>query len=242
MEASGAAEQVAGLAKEAMVALVHVAAALSQMVNQNPEAAANELTVVVDSRSEYADEALYWRARIAGAEAEPAARSAAAKDYVELLRRLPEGGRRREVQVLFAAMTEPGRVLSAEEARSLSMRNLEAIGRALHGYAADHGGRLPRALHDLLDGYVQDPAVLVRPGAREDGGGRPYAYRPGLTAELVAADQSGRPTYAAAGAAVAWETEAASPGGTGPKSRLVLLVDGRVRAVQEQESCAPAAR
>ncbi len=240
MDPSAAAKEIAGLARDAMVVLVHVAAALSQMAMNDPETAAGELTVIVNRAApgRYADEALYWRARIAGAQGNANARAAAAKDYAELLRRLPKGSRRREARVLLAAITEPGRVLTAEEAARQSARTLAKIGRALHAYAADHGRRLPGALHDLLDGYVEDAGVLVRPGRSEHGGGRPYAYRPGLMADLKSQreseDPSARVGYANATVPVVWEPVAVARAEGAAPTRLVLRLDGEVRSVQER--------
>jgi len=245
MEPAIAVNEVTGLAREAMIVLIHMAAALAQMANGQAQAAAQELTEIAASAppGHYADEAIYWRARIAGSQDDPNARAAAAKDYIDLLGRLQEGPRKREVSVLLAALAEPGRIYSAEEAVEASRRSLVAIGKALHDYAADHQRRLPGAIEDLLDGYIDDPATLVRPGRAEFGGGRPYRYRPGQVADLrpaaEGADQAAKVGYANAEVVVVWEAAAAAPPAGGPARRLVLRLDGEVRVVQERSEAAP---
>ncbi len=227
------------LAADALIVLLHLAAALAQIREGDTGGALNSLTELAQSRpagSErpYAGEALYWRARLGealgrGGEREPDAARSAAKDYVELLSVLPEGRRRREVEVRLAALSEPGRVLSSEEARGASRRNLERIGLALHAYAVDNGGALPASLFDLVGEYVTDGALLVRPGRRADGGARVYEYTPGLRGDVL------KPPRLRPGAA--WEVPvvvrelAAGPEGT----RLVLGLDGAVRSVQEKD-------
>jgi hypothetical protein len=215
------------LAGEALVVLLQLAAALAGAREGDVPGAVRTLSQVVEASPSgpYAEEALYWRARIAEVQPDLQARVSAANDYRELARRLPRGRRRSEALVRLAALTEPGRVLEADEAREASRRQLLRIGRALHDYAADHGGALPGALEDLLDDYVTDPAVLVRPGRRQDGGGLPYSYRPGVRADLRSAlgqagDRGvpavvGEPAYVAGG------------------ERLVLGLDGAVRSVQD---------
>lgn len=228
--------------REALAVLLQFAAALAQVREGNVPQAEQALAGVGQGASvnretrRYADEALYWRARLAESQPGIEARRAAARDYVVLLRRLPEGRMWREVRMRLAVLAEPGKFLTPEEARAASRGNLERIGRALHDYAADHAGRLPGALEDLLDEYVTDAERLVRPGAGEDGGGRVYAYRAGLRAELgVTTDELGAKVALAGGVpVVVWEAVAA--GG----ARLVLRLDGEVMSVQE--SGGPAAK
>ncbi len=228
------------LAHGALVVLLQLAAALAQVREGDVSEAVRALAGVVESAPAgpharlYADEALYWRARLAGSQEDRAARAAAARDYIDLLRRLPAGRLRREVRVRLAELAEPGRLLTAAEASEASRRNLERIGRALHDYAADNGGRLPGAIEDLLGEHITDPQILVRPGARADGGARAYGYRPGLRADLRATKTDGGEEVALHGGVpiVAWERALRPDGKRKRGARLVLRLDGEVRSVQ----------
>ncbi len=216
---------------EVLVLLLQISGALARVGQGDPQRAAQELTAVIRSApaGRHADEALYWRARIAESQDAREAKAAAARDYVDLLRRLPEGRMRRHVEVRLAALTKPGGLLSADEAREASTRNLARIGRALHAYAADHGGRLPGALEDLLGDYLSSALTLVRPGPAAEGGGAVYLYRPGLIAEIgVTRDASGEDIPLAAGVPiVVWEASLDGAGG-----RSVLRLDGEVMVVR----------
>lgn len=230
---------------EALAVLLQLAAALAQVGGGNVPQAERALTGVVESAGSsssrtgharrYAEEALYWRARLAESqegERGMEARGSAARDYVALLRRLSEGRLRREVRLRLAVLAEPGRFLTPERAQRASRRRLGRIGRALHDYAADHGGRQPGALEDLLDEYVTDVETLVRPGAWNDGGGRVYSYRAGLRADLgVTTSETGARVPLAAGVPiVVWETVAGAGG-----ARLVLRLDGEVVSLRQSE-------
>lgn len=220
---------------EALVVLLQLSAALVQVRDGNVPSAAQALTGAVQAapdasrRNRYGDEALYWRARLAGTQTDLQARVAAGKDYIELLKRLPEGRLRREVRLRLAALSEPGGHLSAEEARKASAANLKHIGKALHDYAADHGGRLPGAFEDLLGDHVTDETVLVRPGSKAEGGGRAYVYHSGVRAELNATTTESGAKVALSGGVpvVVWE-----PLGGSEVRRLILRLDGEVRSVQ----------
>ncbi len=241
------------LVGEALAVLLQLAAARAQggQGGQSDVARSREAWGIVARTAQvrrHGDEALYWRARLAeaeeGREALPGAggasggadqsgidaRMAAGTDYVALLRRLPKGRLRREVEVRLAALGRPGEFLSPDEVRAASRRNLARTGRALHAYAADHGGRLPRALEDLLGEYLTDPITLVRPGAGRRGGGRAYVYQAGIVAEIdVAATGTSGPVKRAGGVpVVAWEPVAGDDG-----TRLALRVDGEVVRIQE---------
>jgi hypothetical protein len=224
-------DRVAG---EALMILLHLAAALGHIREGDAPAALRALTNLAEagpagSGAPYAGEALYWRARLGEVQGERDASRSAAKDYVELLGVLPEGRRRREVQVRLAALTEPGRVLGPEEARAASRRNLESIGLALHAYAADNGGALPDELFDLLGGYVTDASVLVRPGRRAEGGSRIYEYTPRLRADVL------KPPRAPAGGGWGVPVMVREPVAVGGE-RLFLRLDGAVRSVQEKDA------
>jgi hypothetical protein len=214
---------------EVLVLLLQISGALARVGQGDPQRAAQELTAVIRSApaGRHADEALYWRARIAEAQKGREAKAAAVRDYLDLTRRLPEGRMRRHVEVRLAALTEPGGLLTADEAREASTRNLAWIGRALHAYAADHGGRLPGALEDLLGEYLSSALTLVRPGPAAEGGGAAYLYRPGLLAEIgVTSDADGGEIPLAAGVPiVVWEASVETAGGGS-----VLRLDGEVMA------------
>lgn len=209
-------EGLSRLAEGALSALLHLALALSYAARGNMPAAVQALSDLIDSGGGgiAAEEALLWRAGLAEAGGNF---KQAARDYEAAVRRLPPGRRARVALLRLAALSEPGRNLTPEEALVASRSALGRIGSRLHDYAADHGGALPGALEDLLDGYVSDPQLLVRPGRRGEGGARPYVYRPGLRADLF--PERGL-------SFVAWE-----PVGRGGK-RLALRLDGEVFPVQ----------
>jgi len=232
----GPAEEFARLAGEMLVILLHIASAFAHLREADVESALRELSEVVAKtpQGRYADEALYWRARIAEADGDREARAAAARDYLELLKRLPDGRLRREVRVRLAALAEPGRLLSAEEASEASRRRLERIGRALHDFAADHGGSLPGALEDLLDDYLTDPSLLVRPGPIGAGGSRPYAYAPGFRTDLRPAESPRAPAATGGLPVIVLEPEAAADG-----TRLALRLDGEVVTVRQAPRAEP---
>jgi len=220
--------ELARLAGDALVILLHLSAALSHLREGNVNAAVTGLTQVVDNAlpGRYVDEAQFWRARIAESQDEPQARAAAVRDYVDMLKRLQKGPLEREIRARLAALTEPGRLLDPQQAAEASRRSLERIGRALHDYAADHGGEFPRALYDLLDGYLTDATVLVRPGKRLSGGARLYEYRPGLKSELRSAPDSNNAKAPKIDGVpvIVWE-----PAGDADGIRLILGIDGEVR-------------
>jgi hypothetical protein len=238
------------LAAEALIVLLHLAAALARIREGETNAALKALTELAQatpggSGNPYAHEALYWRARLAAevdrAKSDREARASARKDFRRLVAVLPEGRRRREVRVRLAALAEPGKVLGPDEARAASRRNLEILGLALHAYAADNGGALPETLFDLVGEYVTDPAVLVRPGPRGAGGARVYEYTPGLRADALrppADDDEGGERWEVPvvvrepvpGLLVARDMTTPGRGGT----RLVLGLDGAVRSVAEK--------
>ena len=222
------------VAAEALMVLLHLAAALGHVREGDAPAALRALTELAEagpagSGTLYAGEALYWRARLGEAQGERDASRSAAKDYVALLRVLPEGRRRREVQVRLAALSEPGRVLGPEEARAASRRNLERIGLALHAYAADNGGALPGEHFDLQGRYVTDASVFVRPGRRAEGGARIYVYTPRLRADVL------KPPRAPAGGRWQVPVVVREPEAVGGE-RLFLRLDGAVRSVQEKDA------
>ncbi len=219
------------LTGQVVVVLLQISGALVRFGQGDAQRAANELTVVMEAapKGRYADEALYWRARIAESQDMQDAKVAAVRDYVELMRRLPDGRLRRSANVRLAALTEPGALLTADEARAASMKNLQRIGRALHAYAADHGGRLPGALDELLGDYLSSALTLIRPGcAARGGGGGPYLYRPGLAANIgVTKTVAGEDVPLAAGVPiVVWEPSLDAAGG-----RAVLRLDGEVMVI-----------
>lgn len=251
------AEGLERVAADALMILLHLAVALGHIREGNTDAALEALSGLARSapadpssaQGLYRNDALYWRARLGEAQGEREALRSAVKDYVKLLALLPDGHRRREVQVRLAGVAEPGRVLTPEEAREASRRNLELIGLALHAYAADNGGALPRTLFDLVGEYVTDPQVLLRPGRfppsdvtaseRRGGGGRIYEYTPGLRADAL------RPAGAARTpeGGPDWEVPVVVrepavwgylPGAGARGFRLVLGLDGAVRSVQEK--------
>jgi len=231
---------------EALAVMLQLAAALAQVREGNVPQANQALTGVIGSAGtgvharRYAEEALYWRARLSESEPGDEAKMAAARDYLALVRRLPEGRLRREAKLRLAVLAEPGKFLTAAQALAASRWRLARISRALHDYAADHAGRLPRALADLLDGYVTDAETLVRPGAGRVGGARLYGYRPGLRAELgVTRTETGAAATLAAGVpVVVWEpvptvARAAAKGAAASRARLVLRLDGEVMSMQD---------
>jgi hypothetical protein len=231
---------------EALAVMLQLAAALAQVREGNVPQANQALTGVIGSAGtgvharRYAEEALYWRARLSESQPGDEAKVAAARDYLALVRGLPEGRLRREARLRLAILAEPGKHLTAAQALVASRWRLARIGRALHDYAADHAGRLPRALADLLDGYVTDAETLVRPGPGRVGGARLYGYRPGLRAELgVTRTETGAAVTLAAGVpVVVWEplptvARAAAKGGASSRARLVLRLDGEVMSMQD---------
>lgn len=223
------AEELTRLAGEAVVVLLHVVAALAHLREGDVPTAIRELSEVIaaapapPAEARYAEEALYWRARIAQSMGTPEELRSAARDYLELLARLPDGRLRRQVRVRLAELAEPGKLMSEEEARKASARRLERIGRALHDYAVDHGLELPRALEDLLDGYISDPSILVRPGPVGSGGGRAYAYFYTPRADLK--PQKGELPIVVA------EPVASAQG-----ERLALRLDGQVVTLRSQQT------
>jgi hypothetical protein len=238
---------------EALAVMLQLAAALAQVREGNVPQANQALTGVIGSAGtgvharRYAEEALYWRARLSESQPGDEAKVAAARDYLALVRGLPEGRLRREARLRLAILAEPGKFLTAAQALAASRWRLARIGRALHDYAADHAGRLPGALADLLDGYVTDPETLVRPGAGRTGGARVYGYRPGLRAELgVTRTETGAAVPLAAGVpVVVWEpvptvARAAAKGAEASRARLVLRLDGEVMSFRDAP--APAVR
>ena len=230
---------------EALAVMLQLAAALAQVREGNVPQANQALTGVIASSGaggharRYAEEALYWRARLNEAQPEAEAKTAAARDYLALVRRLPAGRLRREAKLRLAILAEPGKSFTAGQALAASRWRLARIGRALHNYAADHAGRLPGALPDLLDGYITDAQTLVRPGPAGVGGARVYGYRPGLRAELgVIRTETGATVPLAGGIPVlVWEPVStairAAAGGRPTSARLVLRLDGEIMSVQD---------
>jgi len=200
--------------------------------------AAQELTMIVRSAppGRHADEALYWRARIFEEQDDRSAKAAAAKDYADLMRRAPEGRLGRLAELRLAALRKPGALLTSKEAREASRRNLVRIGKALHAYAADHGGRLPGGLDELLGEHLSSALTLIRPGRTEDGGGAPYVYQPGLAAEIgVTRTETGGKVQLVGGVpVVAWEASVDAAGG-----RNVLRLDGEVMVIRPRETKTP---
>jgi hypothetical protein len=220
------------MAGEALLVILQLAGALAQIQRGDVPDALRVLTAVAESAGEarYAEEALYWRARLAEAQAGGDAGATAARFYVDLMNRLPAGRLRREASVRLAALTQPGRHLAPAEARLASRRNLQRISMALHDWAADNAGRLPRALEGLLDGYLSSALTFVRPGGLSGGGGRAYAYRPGLRAEIgVTKTETGEKVLLVGGVpAVVWEPVPDAEG-----ARLILRLDGEILVVRE---------
>jgi len=223
---------------EVLVLLLQISGALARVGQGDPQRAGQELTMIIRSAppGRHADEALYWRARIVEEQSGRGAKASAAKDYADLIRRAPEGRLRRLAQVRLAALRKPGALLTSEEAREASSRNLVRIGMALHAYAADHGGRLPEALDELLGEYLSNALTLVRPGRPEDGGGEPYLYQPGLAAEIgVTRTETGGKVQLVKGIPmVAWEASVDAAGG-----RNVLRLDGEVMVIRSRKTNKP---
>lgn len=226
--------EISRLAGDALVILLHMAAALSHLREGNVNSAVKGLSEIIDNAvpGRYVNEAQYWRARTAESQDDLQAKVAAIRDYADLLKRLPDGSLKREVQLRLTALTEPGKLLSADEAADASLRSLERIGKALHDYAADNGGAFPDMLQDLMDEYVSDAALLVRPGTRKIGGARPYLYQGGLRADLrPSKDSQNEKALKVDGVcAIVWEPIADAEG-----ARLILCIDGDVRKAKLPE-------
>ncbi|MHC4248010.1 MAG: tetratricopeptide repeat protein [Planctomycetota bacterium] len=241
MDPTSAGPELQKAVGQVLVLLLQISGALARVGQGDPQRAAQELTAVVRSAppGRHADEALFWRARIAEGQEGRDAKAAAARDYVDLIRRLPEGRLRRLAEVRLAALTEPGALLTAAEAREASTRNLLRIGHALHAYAADHGGRLPGGLDELLGDYLSSALTLIRPGPAAAGGGVPYLYRPGLLADIgVTRTEKGEEVALAAGVpVVVWEPSVDAAGG-----RSVLRLDGEVMVVRPKPEPAAGAK
>ena len=218
---------------EVLILLLQISGALAHVGQGDVQKAGQELTMVIRSapRSRYADEALYWRARIVEEQKGRSAKIAAAKDYADLIQRAPEGRLRRLAEVRLAVLRKPGALLTSGEARKASTKNLARIGEALHAYAADHGGGLPGRLDELLGDYLSSALTLVRPGPAADGGGMPYLYRSGFMAEIgVTKTQTGDKVKLVAGVPmVVWEASVDTGG-----MRTVLRLDGEIMVIRSK--------
>jgi hypothetical protein len=218
---------------EVLVLLLQISGALARVGQGDPKMAGQELTMIIRTArpGRYADEALYWRARITEAQEGQSAKISAAKDYADLIRRLPKGRLRRLAEVRLAALRKPGALLTADEASKASRINLVRIGRALHAYAADHKGQLPGDLNELLGEYLSSALTLIRPGSAADGGGVPYLYRTGLVAEIgVTKTQTGGKVKLIRGVPmIVWEASVDAAG-----ERTVLRLDGEIMVIRSK--------
>lgn len=224
-------EAVRKLATEMVLILSQLLAAFGQLGTGDVNRADATLTEFIrTSNSEhYVNEALYLRTRIRSikneVEQDKAQLRQIGEDYSNLIKHLPDGMAKNRARMELAMLAESGKYLSPTARLRASRRNLKIIGRALHSYAADNRGALPKTLADLMDEYITDVSVLIQPGPKDAGYSVPYEYTPNLIAEILTnRDAMGKPANGIGGIPIIVFEKTPS----NADKRLLLRIDGEI--------------